>query len=71
VLFNNPDVLEKLPLQYHKWLHSFDRKESGQLPDTQGCDHRIELQTAEDNHRIEPIYQLTLEEERLLKEYLD
>jgi len=71
VLFDNPDVLTKLPPQYHKWLLLFDPKESEKLPDNKGCDHRIELKTAEVNLRMGPIYQLTLEEECLLKEYLD
>lgn len=71
VLFNNPDILQKLPSQYYKWLLLFDPKESEKLPYNQGCNHRIELRTAEENLRIGPIHQLTLEEERLLKEYLD
>jgi len=70
-LFNTPDVLKKLPPQYHKWLLRFDPQESEKLPDNKGCDHRIEFKTAEENLRMEPIYQLTIEEERLLKEYLD
>jgi hypothetical protein len=71
VLFNNPNVLKKLPPQYHKWLLLFDPKESEKLPDNKGCDHRIELKTAEENLKMGPIYQLKLEEERLLKEYLN
>jgi hypothetical protein len=71
VLFSNPEVLKKLPPQYHKWLLLFDSKESEKLPDNKGCDHRIDFKTAEENLRMGSIYQLTLEEERLLKEYLD
>jgi len=71
VLFHNPDILRKLPSQYHKWLLLFDPKEGEKLPDNTGCDHRIELKTAEENLTMASIYQLTLEEERLLKEYLD
>jgi len=71
VLFNSPEVLEKLPPQYHKWLLLFNPMESQKLPYNKGCDHRIELKTAEENLRMGPIYQLTLVEERLLKENLD
>jgi hypothetical protein len=71
VLFNNPDLLKKLPSYYHKWLSLFNPKQAEKLPDSKGCDHRIELNTAEENLRMGPIYQLTLAEERLLKEYLD
>jgi len=70
VLFSNPEVLKKLPPQYHKWLLLLDPKEPEKLPDNKGCDHRIELKTAEENLRMGPIDQLTLEEERILKEYL-
>jgi hypothetical protein len=71
VLFNSPDLLQKLPVQYHKWLLLFDPKESEKLPDNKGCDHRIDSKTAEENLRMGSIYQLAMEEERLLKEYLD
>jgi len=71
VLFNNPDILQKLPPQYHKWLLLFNAKGAEKLPDNTGCDHRIELQMAEVNLRMGPIYQLPLEEEQLLEQYLD
>jgi len=71
VLFNNPDVLKKLPQQYHRWLLLFDPKRSEKLQDNKGSDHRIEVKMAQENLSKGPIYQLTLEEERLLKEYLD
>jgi hypothetical protein len=71
VLFNNLDLLQTLPPQYHKWLLLFNPNESEKLHDNKGCNHRIKLGTADENLRMRPIYQFTLEEERLLKEYLD
>jgi len=71
ILFSNPEVLKKLSPQYHKWLLLLDPKQSEKPPDNKGCDHRIELKMAAENIPMGPIYQLTLEEERLLKEYLD
>jgi len=49
----------------------FDPKKSEKLPDNKGCHHHIELKAAEDQLRMGPIYRLILEEEQLLKEYLD
>jgi hypothetical protein len=55
-----------LPQDYHKWLLLFDPEEAEKLPDNKGCDHRIELKTPEDQLRMGPIYQLSLEEEKIL-----
>jgi hypothetical protein len=71
VLFQNTDIFKKSPVHYHKWLLLFDPTESEKLPDSKGCDHRIELKSPEENLRMGPIYQLTREEEKILKEYLD
>lgn len=49
VLLNYPDLLQILPPQYHKLLLVFAPKESRKLPDKKGCDHRIEVKTAEEN----------------------
>jgi len=62
-VFKNPDLLQILPAQYHKWLLLFYLKESEMLRDYKGCNHCIELKTAEENLGMGPIYQLTLEEE--------
>lgn len=72
MLFNNPDIPQKLPLQYHKWLLLLlEPKEFEKLPDNDGCYHHIGLKTAEEHLTMGPIHQLTLDAERLLKEYLD
>jgi hypothetical protein len=71
VFFNNPYILQKLPPQYQKWLLLFDPKETDKLPDRKECDDCIELKSAEENLRMGPIDQLTLEEARQFKEYLD
>jgi len=68
---SNPSVAQKLPTHYHKFLLLFDSKEAEELHDNKGCDHRIELLGAEDKLRMGPIYQLSLEEEKLLVKYLD
>jgi len=71
IVMANPSVAQKLPAHYHKYLLLFDPKEAEKLPDNKGCDHRIELLGAEDKLRMGPIYQLSLEEEKLLVKYLD
>jgi hypothetical protein len=48
IVNRNPEIAEKLPEHYHKWLLLFDPKESEKLPDNKGCDHRIELKLPED-----------------------
>jgi len=67
----NPEIAKKLPEHYHKWLLLFDPDEAEKLPDNKGCDHRIELKTAEDQLRMGPIYQLSIEEEKILIKYLE
>jgi hypothetical protein len=49
VLFQNTDIIKKLPIHYHQWLLLFDPTESEKLPDSKGCDHRIELKSREEN----------------------
>jgi hypothetical protein len=49
----------------------FDPKESEKLPENKASNYPIELKTAEENVRMGPIYQVALEEQQLLKEYLD
>ena len=58
-------------MHYHKFLLLFDPKEAEKLPDNKGCDHQIEFLGAEDKLRLRPIYQLSIEEEKLLVKYLD
>jgi transposase InsO family protein len=71
IVMSNPSIASKLPTCCHKFLLLFDPKESEKLPDNKGCDHRIELLGPDDKLRMGPIYQLSLEEEKLLVKYLD
>jgi len=71
IVQSSPTILSKLPTHYHKFLLLFDPKEAEKLPDNKGCDHRIELIGADDKLRMGPIYQLSLEEEKILIKYLD
>jgi len=68
---SSSSMLEKLPKCYHKYLLLFDPEHAEKLPDSRGCDHRIELITSEDKLRMGPIYQLSQEEEKILVEYLE
>jgi len=45
---NNPSVAKKLPPRYTEFMLLFDLQQAGQLPDNEGCDHRIELLGHED-----------------------
>jgi len=71
VVHSNPTIASKLPKCYQKFLLLFDPKEAEKLPDNKGCDHRIELKGPEDKLRMGPIYQLSIEEEKILIKYLD
>jgi len=71
IISRNPEIAKKLPEHYHKWLLLFDPKEAEKLPDNKGCDHRIELKVPEDQLRMGPIYQLSLEEGKILIQYLE
>jgi len=71
VAMSNPSIAQSVLAHYHKFLLLFDPKEAEKLPDNKGWDHRIELLGPEDKLRIGPIYQLSLEEEKLLVKYLD
>jgi len=68
---STPSMLDRLPKQYHKFLLLFDPEHVEKLPDSRGCDHRIELITSEDKLRMGPIYQLSQEEEKILVQYLE
>jgi len=70
VVCNSPSLLQKLPKHNHKWLLLFDPKEAEKLSNHKESDHRIELISSEDQLGMGPIYQLSLEEEKLLVEYL-
>ena len=71
VTFNaTKQLAEKLPPQYHKWLLLFDPQESEKLPKHGPHDHEINLKTTDDQVKVGPIYQLSREEERLLREYI-
>jgi hypothetical protein len=59
-------MLDRLPKQYHKFQLLFDAEHTDKLPNSWGCDHRIELTTWEDKLRMGPIYQLSQEEEMIL-----
>jgi len=71
IVMSNPSIAQQLPVHYHKFLLLFNPKEAEKLPDKKGCDHQIELLRAEDKLRMGPIYQLSLEEEKVLVKYLD
>jgi len=71
IVMSNPSIAQKQPIHYHTFLHLFDPNKAEKLPDNKGCDHRIELLGAEDKPRMGPIYQLSLEEEKILVKYLD
>jgi len=71
IVINNPSIAAKLPECYHNFLLLFDPKESEKLSDIKGCDHRIELLDSDNILRMGPIYQLSMEEEKLLVKYLD
>jgi hypothetical protein len=64
-------MANKLPEHYHKWLLLFDPEEAEKLPDNKGCDHRIDLKVTKDQLRMGPIYQLSLDEEKILIQYLE
>jgi len=46
------------------WL--FDPEHAEKLPDSQGCDHTIELIGSVGKLQMGPIYQLSQEEEKIL-----
>jgi hypothetical protein len=71
IVMSNLTIAQKLPLHYHKFLLLFDTKESKKLPDNKGCDHRIQFLGSDDKLRMEPIYQLSPGEDKLLVKYLD
>jgi len=71
VVQSNPVIANKLPECYQKFLLLFDPEEAEKLPDNKGCDHRIELKGPDDTLRMGPIYQLSIEEEKILIKYLD
>jgi len=71
IISPNPEIAKKLPEHYHKWLLLFDPEEAEKLPDNKGCDHRIQRNTAEDQLRMGPIYQLSIEEEKILIKYIE
>jgi hypothetical protein len=71
IAFNaTKQLAEKLPPQYHKWLLLFDHQESEKLPRHGPYDHEINLKTPDDQVKVGPIYRLSQEEERLLREYI-
>jgi hypothetical protein len=71
IVQSSPTIYNKLPTHYHKILLLFDPEEAEKLPDNKGCDHRIELLGPDDKPRMGPIYQLAVEEEKILIKYLD
>jgi len=71
IVQSNPTIANKLPECYQKFLLLFDPEEAEKLPDNKGCDHRIELKGPDDKLRMGPIYQLSIEEEKILIKYLD
>jgi len=71
IVCNSPTLIEKLPKLYHNWLLIFNPKEAEKLPKHKESDHRKELISSEDELRMGPSYQLSLQEEKLLVEYLE
>lgn len=48
IVMSSPMILTKLPAYSHKFMLLFDPRESENLPDNKGCNHRIELIGSED-----------------------
>jgi len=71
IVLSNPSLINKLPLCYHKFMLLFDPEEAEKLPDNKDCDQRIELLVPDDKLRMGRIYQLSIEEEKILVKYLD
>jgi len=71
IVMNNVSIIPKLPSHHHKFLLLFDPEQLEKLPDNKGCDHHIELLGADDELQMGPIYQLSIEEEYLLIQYLN
>lgn len=62
---------DKVPKEYHDYLDVFNRKDSEKLPPfRQGVDHAIDLEPGK-RPIWGPLYTMTLEENKALKEYLD
>lgn len=66
-----PKILQWLTECYHMLLLRFNPHHAETLPDSRGCDHRIQLTTSEEKLRMGPIYQLSQPEEKVLVLYLD
>jgi len=64
-------MLDWLPKQYHKFLLLIDPEHAEKFADTRGCNHRIDLITCGNRPRMEPIYQLPKEEEKILIKFLE
>jgi len=71
IVISYPSIAQKLPSHYPKFLLLFDPKKAEKLPESKGCNHRIELLGPEDKLQMGPIYQLSQEEEKLLVKYLN
>jgi hypothetical protein len=59
----SPEIAKKLPEDYHQWMLLFNSLKAETLPVNGGCDHQIKSKTAQDQLRIGPKYQISLEEE--------
>jgi hypothetical protein len=64
-------MLDRLPKQDDKFILLCDPEHAEKLPDTRGCDHRVELSTSQDKLPMGRIYQLSQEEEKILVQYLE
>lgn len=64
-------MLDRLPKQYHKFLLLFDSEHAEKLPNSRGCDHRIDLTPLKDKLRMGLKSQLSQEEEKILVQYLE
>jgi hypothetical protein len=71
IVQSSPTILNKLPTHYHQFLLLINPEEAEKLPDNKGCDHRIELFGPDNKLRMGPIYQLSVEEEKIRIKYLN
>lgn len=62
---------DKLQKEYHKLLLPFGLEHAENLPDNRGCDYRIVLITSKDKLHMGRIYRFSVEEEKILVEYLE
>ena len=63
------EIGDKLPPEYKEFWDVFSKKKADELPPHRACDHRVEL-TEPLPAKKNPLYHMSLEHVRLLREYL-